>query len=214
MAERLIGVTVLGATGSIGVSTLDVLARHPDRYRVVALTAHRQVERLYEQCLAHRPQYAVMVESQAAQQLADRLKDVAPEITVLDGVAGLEYVAALPQTDHVMAAIVGAAGLAPTLAAARAGKRVLLANKEALVMSGQLFMDELRHSGAELLPIDSEHNAIFQCMPPGFERGLGAVGVSHILLTASGGPFRNTPLEQLAQVTPEQAVAHPNWSMG
>src|SRR5512143_2700093 len=214
MAERLKGVTVLGATGSIGISTLDVLARHRDRYRVVALTAHRQIERLYEQCLAHRPQYAVMVEGSAAQQLADRLKTVAPEITVLDGVAGLEYVASLPQTDHVMAAIVGAAGLAPTLAAARAGKRVLLANKEALVMSGQLFMDEVRQHGAELLPIDSEHNAIFQCMPPGFERGLGNVGVSHILLTASGGPFRRTPLEQLAHVTPEQAVAHPNWSMG
>jgi len=214
MAERLKGVTVLGATGSIGVSTLDVLARHRDRYHVVALTAHRQIDRLYEQCLAHRPQYAVMVESSAAQQLADRLKTVAPEITVLDGVAGLEYVASLPQTDHVMAAIVGAAGLAPTLAAARAGKRVLLANKEALVMSGQLFMDELRHSGAELLPIDSEHNAIFQCMPPGFEHGFGKVGVNHILLTASGGPFRRTPLEQLAHVTPEQAVAHPNWSMG
>ena len=214
MAERLRGVTVLGATGSIGISTLDVLARHRDRYRVVALTAHRQVDRLYEQCLAHRPEYAVMVESSAAQQLAERLKAAAPEITVLDGVAGLEYVASLPQTDHVMAAIVGAAGLAPTLAAARAGKRVLLANKEALVMSGQLFMDELRQHGAELLPIDSEHNAIFQCMPPGFERGLGHVGVSHILLTASGGPFRRTPLEQLAHVTPEQAVAHPNWSMG
>ncbi|HEY0722117.1 MAG TPA: 1-deoxy-D-xylulose-5-phosphate reductoisomerase [Gammaproteobacteria bacterium] len=214
MAERLIGVTVLGATGSIGVSTLDVLARHRDRYRVVALTAHRQIERLYEQCLVHHPDYAVMVESGAAQQLADKLKSVAPEITVLDGVAGLEYVASLPQTDHVMAAIVGAAGLAPTLAAARAGKRVLLANKEALVMSGQLFMDAVRHSGAELLPIDSEHNAIFQCMPAGFERGLGQVGVSHILLTASGGPFRKTPLEQLAHVTPEQAVAHPNWSMG
>jgi 1-deoxy-D-xylulose-5-phosphate reductoisomerase len=214
MAERLMGVTVLGATGSIGVSTLDVLARHRDRYRVVALTAHRQIDRLYEQCIVHRPEYAVMVESSAAQQLADRLKSIAPEITVLDGVAGLEYVASLPQTDHVMAAIVGAAGLAPTLAAARAGKRVLLANKEALVMSGQLFMDELRNNGAELLPIDSEHNAIFQCMPTGFERGLGNVGVSHILLTASGGPFRRTPLEQLAQVTPEQAVAHPNWSMG
>jgi len=214
MAERLMGVTVLGATGSIGISTLDVLARHRDRYRVVALTAHRQVDRLYEQCLTHRPEYAVMVESSAAQQLAERLKTTAPEITVLDGVAGLEYVSSLPQTDQVMAAIVGAAGLAPTLAAARAGKRVLLANKEALVMSGQLFMDELRQHGAELLPIDSEHNAIFQCMPTGFERGLSNVGVNHILLTASGGPFRKTPLEQLAHVTPEQAVAHPNWSMG
>ena len=210
----MIGVTVLGATGSIGVSTLDVLARHPERYRVVALTANTQEERLYEQCLAHRPEYAVMVDPRAAETLQLRLASVAPEITVLSGVPGLNHVAALEQTDYVMAAIVGAAGLEPTLTAARAGKRVLLANKEALVMSGRIFMDEIRNNGAELLPIDSEHNAILQCMPADFASGLGRVGVRRILLTASGGPFRDWPVERLAAVTPEQAVAHPNWSMG
>jgi 1-deoxy-D-xylulose-5-phosphate reductoisomerase len=208
------GVTVLGSTGSIGVSTLDVVARHPGRYRVVALTANAQVERLYAQCIALRPEYAVMVDANAAEQLAAMLKREAPEVKVLSGVAGLEQVSSLPQVHSVMAAIVGAAGLRPTLAAARAGKRVLLANKEALVMSGRLFMEEVRRSGAELLPIDSEHNAIFQCMPGDFGRGLANVGVRRILLTASGGPFRDTPLEQLDAVTPEQAVAHPTWSMG
>ncbi len=210
----LIGVTVLGATGSIGRSTLDVLGRHRDRYRVVALTANSQVDRLCEQCLEHRPDYAVMADAAAAERLAERLRAEAPEITVLAGMAGLEQVAALPEADYVMAAIVGAAGLTPTLAAARAGKRVLLANKEALVMSGRLFMDAVQQSNAVLLPIDSEHNAIFQCMPAGFADGFARVGVRRILLTASGGPFRTTPLEQLATVTPEQAVAHPNWSMG
>ena len=208
------GITVLGSTGSIGVSTLDVIARHPGRYRVVALSANTQVERMTAQCLATRPEFAVMVDEDAAAQLAERLRGPAPEVQVLAGLAGLERVASLPQTDHVMAAIVGAAGLKPTLAAARAGKRVLLANKEALVMSGRLFMDEVRRSGAELLPIDSEHNAVFQCMPPDFGRGLAEVGVRRILLTASGGPFRDAPLAALADVTPEQAVAHPNWSMG
>ena len=208
------GITVLGATGSIGVSTLDVLARHPQRYRVVALTANRQVERLLEQCLAHRPRYAVMVDEAASERLAAGLRDKGCETEVLSGVDGLEKVASLPEVDYVMAAIVGAAGLPPTLAAARHGKRVLLANKEALVMSGRLFMDEVRKHGAELLPIDSEHNAIFQCMPAHFEQGLDAVGVRRILLTASGGPFRNTSLAALESVTPEQAVAHPNWSMG
>ena len=208
------GITVLGSTGSIGVSTLDVLARHPQRYRVVALTANRQVERMLEQCLQHHPQWAVMVDEDAAEALQQALQQHGSETRVLSGVAGLEQVAALAEADYVMAAIVGAAGLSPTLAAARAGKRILLANKEALVISGRLFMDEVQRSGAELLPIDSEHNAIFQCMPPGFERGLDAVGVRRILLTASGGPFRSLPLEQLAEVTPEQAVAHPNWSMG
>jgi 1-deoxy-D-xylulose-5-phosphate reductoisomerase len=208
------GITILGATGSIGISTLDVIGRHPGRYRVVALTANGQVERLYKQCLAHRPEFAVMANPQAAEQLAALLQQDAPEVKVLSGVAGLEQVAALPQVDYVMAAIVGAAGLQPALAAARAGKRVLLANKEALVMSGRIFMDEIRRSGAELLPIDSEHNAIFQCMPADFSRGLAQVGVRRILLTASGGPFRDTPLEHLDWVTPEQAVAHPNWSMG
>ncbi len=210
----MIGVTVLGATGSIGRSTLDVLARHSDRYFVYALTANSQVERLYEQCLQYRPRFAVMADSRAAEQLAAKLKNAAPDITVLGGVEGLEQVAAAPEAPYVMAAIVGAAGLTPTLAAARAGKRVLLANKEALVLSGKLFMDAVQQHKAELLPIDSEHNAIFQCMPAAFDSGLERVGVRRILLTASGGPFRNTPLEQLAQVTPEQAVAHPNWSMG
>ncbi len=214
MAESVKGVTILGATGSIGVSTLDVLARHPERYRVVALSANRQVERLLEQCLQFRPRYAVMADEAAAEQLRGKLAAQGAEVEVLSGVAGLETIAALDEVDYVMAAIVGAAGLPPALAAARSGKRILLANKEALVMSGQLFMDEVRRHHAELLPIDSEHNAIFQCMPGDFSRGLSEVGVSRILLTASGGPFRTTPIEQLASVTPAQAVAHPNWSMG
>ncbi len=214
MAEPVKGVTVLGATGSIGVSTLDVLARHPERYQVVALSANRQVDRLLQQCLQHQPRYAVMADENAAEQLRRKLAQEGAEIEVLSGVAGLEQVAALDEVDYVMAAIVGAAGLPPALAAARSGKRILLANKEALVMSGQLFMDEVRRNNAELLPIDSEHNAIFQCMPSDFSRGLAEVGVERILLTASGGPFRSTPIEQLAAVTPAQAVAHPNWSMG
>lgn len=214
MAESVKGVTILGATGSIGVSTLDVLARHPERYRVVALSANRQVERLLEQCLQFRPRYAVMADETAAEQLRSKLAEQGAEVEVFSGVAGLETIAALDEVDYVMAAIVGAAGLPPALAAARSGKRILLANKEALVMSGQLFMDEVRRHNAELLPIDSEHNAIFQCMPDDFSRGLGEVGVRRILLTASGGPFRTTPIEQLAAVTPAQAVAHPNWSMG
>lgn len=155
-----------------------------------------------------------MVDEEAAARLSARLYEVAPEITVLSGMAGLEHVAALPEVDYVMAAIVGAAGLLPTLAAARAGKHVLLANKEALVMSGNLFMEAVRQHGAVLLPIDSEHNAIFQCMPMNYSAGFRQVGVRRIMLTASGGPFRETPIEQLATVTPEQAVAHPNWSMG
>ncbi len=214
MAESIKGITVLGATGSIGVSTLDVLARHPERYRVVALSANTQVERLFEQCLAHQPRYAVMVDTAAAEQLAQQLRESGSATEVLSGVAGLERIAALDEVDYVMAAIVGAAGLPPTLAAARHGKRILLANKEALVMSGHLFMEEVRANGAELLPIDSEHNAIFQCMPSNFEQGLQQSGVRHILLTASGGPFRTTPLQELESVTPAQAVAHPNWSMG
>ena len=210
----MIGLTLLGATGSIGVSTLDVVARHPKRYRVVALTANRDVDRLFEQCMSHRPEYAAMADTGAAQRLADRLRGAGSTTEVLGGAEALETVAALPQTDYVMAAIVGAAGLLPTLAAARAGKRVLLANKEALVMSGGLFMDEVQHSGAELLPIDSEHNAVFQCLPATYGNGLGQVGVRRILLTASGGPFRTLPADRLAAVTPEQACAHPNWDMG
>jgi len=210
----MIGVTVLGSTGSIGVSTLDVMTRHPDRFRAVALTANSQVQRMLEQCRAHRPRYAVMVDARAAEELARVVKQAGLETEVLSGVEGLERVACLPEVEQVMAAIVGAAGLKPTLAAARAGKRILLANKEALVMSGDIFMQQVRDAGAELLPIDSEHNAIFQSMPPGFADGLEQAGVRRILLTASGGPFRTTPIEQLRQVTPAQACAHPNWEMG
>jgi 1-deoxy-D-xylulose-5-phosphate reductoisomerase len=209
-----IGVTVLGATGSIGVNTLDVIARHPDRYRVVALTANRHVDRLLEQCRQFVPEYAVCADPVAAESLSAQLQKEGLEIKVLAGVEGLVTVASLPQIRQVMAAIVGAAGLAPTLAAARAGKRVLLANKEALVMSGRIFMDEVRASGAELLPIDSEHNAIFQSMPANFSAGLDAVGVRRILLTASGGPFRDYSPAQLSQVTPAEACRHPNWNMG
>lgn len=210
----MIGITVLGATGSIGVSTLDVVARHPDRYRVVALSANRDVEGLYRQCLAFRPDYAVMADAPSAEALAARLRTELPQTQVLSEVAGLEEVSRLPEVDYVMAAIVGAAGLLPALAAVRAGKRLLLANKEALVVSGSLFMEEAARHGAQILPIDSEHNAVFQCMPPHFAQGLGQQGVRRILLTASGGPFRTTPAADLETVTPEQACAHPNWDMG
>ena len=208
------GITVLGSTGSIGVSTLDVIARHSDRYRTVALTANRNVEDLFQQCLQFHPDYAVMADEQSAHDLACRLRSKAPNTQVLSGIEGLEAVSCLPEVDCVMAAIVGAAGLLPALSAVRSGKRLLLANKEALVVSGQLFMDEAERCGAEILPIDSEHNAIFQCLPAGYAKGLADVGVRRILLTASGGPFRKTPVEDLVQVTPEQACAHPNWSMG
>ncbi|MBU1331241.1 MAG: 1-deoxy-D-xylulose-5-phosphate reductoisomerase [Gammaproteobacteria bacterium] len=207
-------VTVLGATGSIGLSTLDVIARHPERYAVFALTAFSRVAELAGLCLRHRPAFAVVADASAAAPLQAQLADAGLSTRVLVGEAGLAEVAAHPEVDAVMAAIVGAAGLTPTLAAVEAGKKVLLANKEALVMSGALFMQAVRRSGAQLLPIDSEHNAIFQCLPADYSRGLGAVGVRRILLTASGGPFRETPLAQLDAVTPEQACAHPNWSMG
>ena len=210
----MIGVTILGATGSIGVSTLDVLARHRDRYRVVALAANREVERLAEQCRAHHPELAVMADADAAEQLRVRLRQIDSAVEVQAGPEAVARAAAHPGAGTVMAAIVGAAGLLPTLAAARAGKRILLANKEALVMSGPLFMDEVRAHGAELLPVDSEHNAIFQCLPGQRGRDLAALGVSKILLTASGGPFRDTPLAELPYVTPVQACAHPNWVMG
>jgi len=214
-----IGITVLGATGSIGISTLDVIARHPERYRVVALTANTQVDRLLEQCRAFVPEYAVLADANAAEQMQQKLRSAGLETTVLNGVDGLETVAALEQTQQVMAAIVGAAGLRPTLAAAHAGKRILLANKEALVMSGKILMDAVRENDAELLPIDSEHNAIFQSLPGGYScaqapRELPTMGVQKILLTASGGPFRTMDKAQLESVTPEQACAHPNWSMG
>ncbi len=206
-------VTILGATGSIGLNTLDVIRRHPDRFRVYGLAANTRVEEMAELCREFRPQRAVMADAAAAQNLAQRLSDL-PDITVLQGEAGLCEVAAAESVDTVMAAIVGAAGLPPTLAAVRAGKRVLLANKEALVMSGQLFMDAVIASGAELLPIDSEHNAIFQCMPADRVRDPRGAGITRILLTASGGPFRSHSNEALKTVSPAQACAHPNWSMG
>lgn len=206
-------VTVLGATGSIGVSTLDVLARHPDLFSVFALTANSQVDLLLEQCLAHKPRFAVLRDENAAEQLAKRLRASGLDTVVLAGDTGLATVSAHADVDTVMAAIVGAAGLIPTMAAVEAGKKVLLANKEALVMAGALFMDAVERCGATLLPIDSEHNAVFQCLPENF-RSLAGSGVRRILLTGSGGPFRTTPLDQLSGVTPAEACAHPNWSMG
>jgi len=210
----MIGITILGSTGSIGISTLDVLSRHPDKYNVVALTANSNAQLLFEQCLQFKPDYAVLVDKSTAEKFKELLASTNLKIELLTGAAALEQVASLSEVDYVMAAIVGAAGLLSSMAAARSGKRVLLANKESLVMSGQLFMDEVKKHGAELLPIDSEHNAIFQSMPQDYHQGLERSGVSKILLTASGGPFRETPIEHLDHVTPEQACAHPNWDMG
>jgi len=207
-------ITVLGATGSIGMSTLDVIGRHPDRYQVFALSGYSRLQELLALCLRHTPTFAVVPSAEAAQQLREGLAAAGSATEVLEGEAGLCQVASAPEVDTVMASIVGAAGLRPTLAAVEAGKKVLLANKEALVMSGALFMQAVQRSGAVLLPIDSEHNAIFQCLPGDYARGLSQVGVRRILLTASGGPFRETPLSALAEVSPEQACAHPNWSMG
>ncbi len=207
-------VTVLGATGSVGLSTLDVIARHPDLYQVFALTGFSRQSELLALCIKHTPRFAVLPTQEAARKLQDDLAAAGLDTRVLVGEGGLCEVAAHPQVDAVLAAIVGAAGLRPTLAAVEAGKKVLLANKEALVMSGALFMQAVRQSGAVLLPIDSEHNAIFQCLPLDYARGLSPVGVRRILLTASGGPFRETPLSELHDVSPEQACAHPNWSMG
>ncbi|WP_144823107.1 1-deoxy-D-xylulose-5-phosphate reductoisomerase [Marinobacter piscensis] len=205
--------TVLGATGSIGLSTLDVVRRHPERFSVYALTAGTRAEELATLCREFKPQVAVMADAAAARKLTELLSDL-PEVSVLSGEEGLCEVASAATSCTVMAAIVGAAGLAPTLAAVRAGKRVLLANKEALVMSGQLFMDAVSASGAELLPVDSEHNAIFQCLPADKIRDPEGAGITRILLTASGGPFRQCNAEDLHSVTPSQACAHPNWSMG
>jgi 1-deoxy-D-xylulose-5-phosphate reductoisomerase len=209
----VIGLTVLGATGSVGVSTLDVVARHPDRFKVVALTANCNDELLAAQCARFQPRLAVMADAASAVRLRQRLSALSCKTEVLHGVQGLVDAAQLDEADAVMAAIVGAAGLLPSLAAARAGKRVLLANKEALVMSGRLFMDAVREAGALLLPIDSEHNAVFQCMPqfsPFGEAGeapqadghsLRHAGVRRIVLTGSGGPFREVPMEQLHDVS-------------
>jgi 1-deoxy-D-xylulose-5-phosphate reductoisomerase len=207
-------ITILGATGSIGVSTLDVVERHPDRYQVYALTAHTKVNELAEQCARFNPEVAVVGTANAASTLAGILKQKGCKTEVAYGEDALCQVASAPRCDAVMAAIVGAAGLPPTLAAARAGKKILLANKEALVMSGQLFMDAVSESGSALLPIDSEHNAIFQCLPNSYGRDPGRHGVAKVLLTASGGPFLNRAVDTLDKVTPEEAVAHPNWVMG
>ena len=213
------GISVLGSTGSIGVSTLDVVARHLDRYRVIALSGHSRLDRLVEQCRRFQPRFVVVPDHEAAVTIQANLPE---SVNVLTGAEGLSAIASHEDTDIVMAAIVGAAGLASTLAAVRAGKKVLLANKEALVMAGPLFMDAVRTHDAKLLPIDSEHNAIFQCLPQGFvcgelrvgKRQSSIPGVRKLLLSGSGGPFRETPLEHLRDVTPDQACAHPNWRMG
>ncbi len=208
------GICILGSTGTIGVNTLDVIAHNKEKFHVVALTANHNTEKLFQQCLDFTPEYAVMVDENAAKQLRQLFNDAGCKTEVLAGKKALEDVSQLSQVDYVMAAIVGAAGLLPNLAAAKAGKRVLLANKESLVMSGQLFMDAIHENDAELLPIDSEHNAIFQSMPALINGFQLKKGVTKILLTASGGPFRQRAVNTLHEVTPEQAVAHPNWVMG
>lgn len=206
-------ITILGATGSIGESTLDVIARHPDKYSVFALTGNTQIQKLATQCLLHQAQFAVVNDAAAAGQLRELLLATGCKTEVLHGIEALCQVSSVVQVDIVMAAIVGAAGLVPTLAAVKAGKKILLANKESLVMAGGLFMQAVKASGSLLLPIDSEHNAIFQCLPANYEQA-ALSGVSKLLLSASGGPFRGWSLEQMAAVTPDQACAHPNWSMG
>ena len=210
-AQRL---AILGSTGSIGLSTLDVVAQHPDRFEVIALAAHRDFERLAAQCLQFRPRYAVLADRAAGAELRRQLRSAGLKCEVLDGPEAVEQVAAHPDVDSVMAAIVGAKGLRSTLAAARAGKKLLLANKESLVMAGRLLIEAARSSGAILLPIDSEHNAIFQALPAGYHGDPSSHGVRRLLLTASGGPFRLLAADQLHAVTPEQACAHPRWSMG
>jgi len=207
-------ITILGATGSIGASTLDVIERHPERFSVTALAAHRQWPVLLEQIARFRPAYAALLDVRAARELAEAVRREGLPTQILAGPEGLVEVATHPAADTVVAGIVGSAGLAPTLAAARAGKRILLANKETLVLAGSVFMSAVRQSGATLLPIDSEHNAIFQCLPAAREAHGATRGVRRILLTASGGPFRTTPANELADVTPEQACAHPRWRMG
>ena len=207
-------VTILGSTGSIGENTLDVMARHPERFTAYALVAHSRDDVLLRQCLAHRPRVAVLIDAAAAARLRAALRAAGSSVDVLEGEAAAIDVARTSGCDTVVAAIVGAAGLPATLAAAQAGKRILLANKEALVMTGPIFLDAVEKSGAELLPVDSEHNAIFQSLPRGFQRGLAGEGVRRILLTASGGPVRTMTPEQIAAVTPAQAIAHPNWVMG
>src|SRR3954469_23354054 len=210
----MIGVAILGSTGTVGEHTLDVIARHPDRFHVVALGAHRNAAKLAEQALRFRVPHAALADATAARQLEQELRARGASTRVLGGPQALEEIARLPEVDCVMAAIVGAAGLRSTLAAAHAGKRLLLANKESLVMAGPLLMQAVHESGATLLPIDSEHNAVFQCLPRNAVPGQAPPGVKRILLTASGGPFLDTARERLDSVTPDQACAHPNWVMG
>ena len=202
-------ITILGSTGSIGVNTLDVISRHRDKFNVKALTANTNLDVFLDQCIQYKPEYAVMADEDCASKLEEKLKKEAPDVSILAGTDGLLQVAELETVDYVMAAIVGAAGLLPTLGAAKAGKRVLLANKEALVMSGKLFMDTVLQNNAELIPIDSEHNAIFQCISTA-----NTSSISNIILTASGGPFLDTPINELSSKTPEQACKHPKWDMG
>lgn len=206
--------TILGSTGSIGVNTLDVVARNPQRFSVLALTARTRLDVLLDQCRRFNPRYAVVLDEQPAEHLRRELVACGCPTEVLCGPGALERVAGLPEVNAVVAAIVGIAGLRPTLAAVNAGKKILLANKESLVTAGALFMSAVAENGAQLLPIDSEHNAIFQALPQGRSGGIGEHGVRRILLTASGGPFRSMPHEAIARVTPEQAIAHPNWIMG
>jgi 1-deoxy-D-xylulose-5-phosphate reductoisomerase len=210
----MIGVAVLGSTGSIGESTLDVLRRHSDRFRAVALTAHRNAERLFAQCLEFRPDVALICDTSQHAALASRLRGAGLATRLLAGPDELPVVATLPSADFIMAAIVGAAGLHSTLAAAGAGKRLLIANKEALVMAGRLVLSAASRSGATIIPIDSEHNAVFQCLPAASPLGLEPAGVRRIMLTASGGPFRSWSASALQTATPEQACAHPTWNMG
>jgi len=212
--SKLQNVTILGATGTIGLHTLDVIARHPERFRAYALSANSKVEELFIQCQKFEPVYAVMLDADAAEKLHVKLQHIGSTTQVLCGMAALEQVSSDEQVDVVMAAIVGAAGLKPAMAAAHAGKRILLANKETLVMAGSLFMQAVEQGGATLLPIDSEHNAIFQVMPVQKFATLADGGIKKILLTASGGPFRNATAAELAAVTPAQALNHPNWVMG
>ncbi|WP_037587706.1 1-deoxy-D-xylulose-5-phosphate reductoisomerase [Stenoxybacter acetivorans] len=209
-----ISLTILGSTGSIGVNTLDVLARHRERFSVFALTAYRQVEKLAEQCAQFKPRYAVVADETAAQALVHHLQDTKTNTEVLFGEQALSDVAAAAETDAVMAAIVGAAGLLPALAAAKAGKTIYLANKETLVMAGALFMQTVRDNGAKLLPVDSEHNAIFQVLPPDYCGDMAKAGIDSFILTASGGPFLHADMQQFEKITPAQAIRHPNWSMG
>ncbi|MEQ1601722.1 MAG: 1-deoxy-D-xylulose-5-phosphate reductoisomerase [Methylophilaceae bacterium] len=211
---KLQNVTILGATGTIGQQTLDVIARHPERFRAFALSAYSKVDALFEQCKQFEPVFAVMLDADAAESLRIKLQAIASPTQVLSGLSALEEISAHPEVDTVMAAIVGAAGLKPAMAAARAGKRILLANKETLVMSGNLFMQAVEQGGATLLPIDSEHNAIYQVMPARKLENLADGGVRRILLTASGGPFRKASLDELKAVTLAQALKHPNWAMG